>query len=57
MSHQCNNCTTCVSSVNQTLDELDFERGIWSAGGSVFYLNLFVANFQKKYNYLIINLT
>lgn len=31
MSHNCNSCTTPVSSVNQTLDELDFERGIWSA--------------------------
>ncbi|TNM89948.1 hypothetical protein fugu_004182 [Takifugu bimaculatus] len=29
--HQCSCCSGPVSSVHQTLDEMDFERGIWSA--------------------------
>lgn len=32
MAHDnCHNCSHVTTSTRQTLDELDFERGIWSA--------------------------
>jgi len=45
-SHEHHNClehAPAHSSVHQSLDELEFERGIWSAG--IFFVDL---NFTKK---------
>lgn len=37
------NCKSANPAVQQTLDEMEFERGIWTAGEEIVYLSLTTA--------------